>query len=224
MISIYELKALLQGLGLTLIMAFCAAIASIIFGSILAVLRNYSNFFKGGKIISKLVGIYVEIFRNTPLLIWMFACCFAVPMIISIPQIFNNYAFLGSFGLFLYTSSVMCEIIRGGLNSVSKGQFEAAASQGFTLPFTLWHIIFPQCFRNITPTLLSQCITTIKDTSFLAAVGVMDLMGATKKILGSVYSFSDIIVVFLISTALYFAVCFCLSVSVRYYANRKALN
>lgn len=214
--QLLDFYALLNGLWLTIVMAFCAASGAILFGSVLAVLRNY--FTTGmGKIFGMLAGIYIEIFRNTPLLLWMYASCFVLPVVLGIPA---NYAVLGTVGLFLYTSSVMAEIIRGGLNSIDKGQFEAAQSQGFSLPFTLLHIIFPQCYRNVTPTILSQCVTTIKDTSFLAALNVAELTNASKDIISRLTNFADIVSVFATVAALYFTVCFCLSVLVRMYAHR----
>ena len=110
----------------------------------------------------------------------------------------------------------MAEIIRGGLNAIPKGQFEAAHAQGFSFPFTLWYIIFPQCYRKITPTILSQCVTTIKDTSFLAALNVAELTNVSKDILSRLNSFEQIVSVFITVAGLYFIVCFSLSLIVRY--------
>ncbi|RDU66079.1 amino acid ABC transporter permease [Helicobacter didelphidarum] len=217
---IVDFYMLLNGLKLTIIMAFFAAGGAIIFGSILAVMRNYGTH-GVNRVFGYLAGIYVEIFRNTPLLLWMYAACFVLPIVLGIPA---NYAVLGTIGLFLYTSSVMAEIIRGGLNSIPKGQFEAAASQGFSFPFTLWYIIFPQCYRKVTPTILSQCVTTIKDTSFLAALNVAELTNASKDILSRVTSFQEIVSVFATVAGLYFIVCFSLSLIVRYYSNRTKIN
>lgn len=214
--NLIDFYSLLNGLWLTVVMAFCAASGAIIFGSILAVARNYAN--KGvWRFVGYMAGAYVEIFRNTPLLLWMYAACFVLPIMLGIPA---NYAVLGTIGLFLYTSSVMAEIIRGGLNAIPKGQFEAAASQGFSFPFTLWYIIFPQCYRKVTPTILSQCVTTIKDTSFLAALNVAELTNASKDILSRLSSFEAIISVFATVAGLYFIVCFSLSLIVRFYAKR----
>lgn len=214
--QLIDFYSLLHGLWLTIVMAFFASVGSIIFGSILAVFRNY--FTKGvGKILGSIAGIYIEIFRNTPLLLWMYAACFVLPAVLNIPA---NYAVLGTIGLFLYTASVMAEIVRGGLNAIDKGQFEAAQSQGFSFSFTLIRIIFPQCYRKVTPTILSQCVTTIKDTSFLAALNVAELTNVSKDIISKLSDFNSIVSVFATVAAMYFIVCFSLSVLVRMYANK----
>ncbi len=213
--SIENLYALLHGLWLTIVMAFFAASGAIIFGSILAVMRNYFTH-RWHKIFGYFAGIYIEVFRNTPLLLWMYAACFVLPVVLGIPA---NYSVLGTIGLFLYTSSVMAEIIRGGLNSIPRGQFEAAASQGFGFVFTLWYIILPQCYRKVTPTILSQCVTTIKDTSFLAALNVAELTNVSKDILSRLTSFDEIVAVFITVAGLYFIVCFSLSCIVRFYSH-----
>lgn len=109
---------LLQGIKLTLIIAFVSIVLSFIFGTILAVLRNFS---KG--ILGKVSGIYIETFRNTPSLLWILSIRFLIP-------IKPMYAGILSFTLF--TTAAIAEIVRGGLNSISKGQFEAAYSQGFS--------------------------------------------------------------------------------------------
>ena len=116
----------------------------------------------------------------------------------------------------------MCEIIRGGLNAIPIGQFEAAHAQGFSFAFTLYYIIFPQCYRKVTPTILSQCVTTIKDTSFLAALNVAELTNISKDILARSVSFEQIASVFATVAGLYFIVCFSLSVIVRYFSRDKS--
>ncbi len=68
----------------------------------------------------------------------------------------------------LFTSAVMAEIVRGGLNSIPRGQFEAAQSQGFGFFATMRYIILPQTFKTIIPALFSQCTTVIKDSSYLS--------------------------------------------------------
>jgi putative glutamine transport system permease protein len=90
----------------------------------------------------------------------------------------------GAFGLTLYTSAVMAEIIRGGLNSIDKGQLEAASSQGFGFFQTLLFIVFPQCLLRIIPSMMSQITTTIKDTSFFAQFAIAEFFYNTKTLFG----------------------------------------
>ena len=95
-------------------------ICSIFFGLILALLRSYDKF-----VLGKLAGVYIEIFRNTPNLMWVLICYVYAPM----PTAFLRC----SFAFVLFTSATIAEIIRGGLNSIPRGQFEAAASHGLQL-------------------------------------------------------------------------------------------
>ncbi len=74
--------------------------------------------------------------------------------------------FKAAVALVLFTSSVLAEIIRGGLNFVAQGQFEAGQSQGFHMVQIMLYIMLPQAYRNIVPTLLSQVVTTVKDSSY----------------------------------------------------------
>ncbi|TQR60450.1 amino acid ABC transporter permease [Campylobacter troglodytis] len=206
--SAENLLFLWQGLLLTLKIAIFTCVVSIIFGTVLAILRNY-----GGKIGSKLAGAYIEIFRNTPLLLWMLTAVFVLPSFFGRA----DPALWGSIGFSLYTSSVMAEIVRGGLNAVPKGQFEAAYSQGFGKFFTLRFIILPQAFRNIVPSLLSQIITTFKDTSFLAGLQIAELTYQSKILLAQLKSFEEILAMLSLIALWYFVICFSLSILVRYY-------
>ncbi len=133
---------LFSGLLVTLQVALIAILLSIPIGTALALIRTYSKKFP-----SRIAGVYIELFRNTPNLLWVFVCFIAAP--------FNSDVARCAMAYVLFTSAMMAEIVRGGLNSISKGQFEAAESQGFGFMSTLWYIIIPQCFRRIIPTMMS---------------------------------------------------------------------
>jgi len=215
-----NLDFLLHGLYLTLIISLATCVISVALGTFLAITRNY-----GDKISQKLSAFYIEVFRNSPLLLWMLAAVFVLPSFFSLPSFIpSNYAsaFWGTIGFSLYTSSVMAEIIRGGLNSVSKGQFEAAYSQGFSHFFTLFYIILPQAFRKAIPSMLSQIVTTVKDTSFLAGLQIAELTYQSKILLAQLKTFEEILLMLGLVAGIYFIICFTLSVLVRYYEKKTA--
>lgn len=141
--------------------------------------------------------------------------------------------FKAAVALILFTSSVIAEIIRGGLNSVAEGQFEAGHSQGFSTVQIMIYIVLPQAFKNVVPTLLSQVITTIKDSSYLANVATIELMARVKKILSAANMYngtgtihvSDVFVLFGFAALTYFIINYTLSCIVRYtQKNRKTTN
>jgi putative glutamine transport system permease protein len=131
--------------------------------------------------------------------------------------------FKAAVALILFTSSVIAEIIRGGLNSVAAGQFEAGHSQGFSTVQIMIYIVLPQAFRSVVPTLLSQVITTVKDSSYLANVATIELMSRVKKILSSANMYngtgninvSDVFVLFGCAAIIYFIINFSISCVVR---------
>lgn len=100
--------------------------------------------------------------------------------------------FKAAVALVLFTSSVLAEIIRGGLNSVAQGQFEAGQSQGFHMVQIMLYIVLPQAYRNIVPTLLSQVVTTVKDSSYLANVAVIELMARVRQIMNGAYQYNGL--------------------------------
>lgn len=192
---------LLEGMKLTLIIAFSTIVLSLIFGTILAISRNYS---KG--VFGKISIIYIEIFRNTPLLLWILSIRFLVPI---------KPVFSGVLSFTLFTSAVMAEILRGGINSVNNGQYEAAYSQGFSKIQTLRYIILPQSFRRCIPTFLSQVVTVIKDTSFLWAVGIEEFTGKGMILMGSFASSTQVFLLFGTIAGVYFILNFLISCGVR---------
>ncbi|MFL2099483.1 amino acid ABC transporter permease [Desemzia sp. FAM 23991] len=202
---------LLNGLKTSLLISLAVVILSILFGTLLGLVRNYEKKFFG-----KLAGFYIELFRNTPLLLWMLGCAFLIPG--------STILVKGSLALFLYTAAVVAEIVRGGLNSIPEGQFEAAHSQGFSFFQSLMYIILPQTFKKIIPSLLSQVITTIKDTSFLAGLGIMEFTRSGQVILGKATKTSEVFLIYGFLALVYFMICFLLSILVRNWHNRNSEN
>lgn len=220
---------ILKGTAFTLIISAMAVIIGIVLGSILALVRNYCN--KSWTIILKWIAtIYIEVFRNTPLLLWIFICMVFCPCpdffarkMLGLTSVETKLLFKAAVALILFTSSVIAEIIRGGLNSVAAGQFEAGHSQGFHTVQIMIYIVLPQAFKNIVPTLLSQVITTVKDSSYLANVATIELMARVKKVLSSANMYngtgninvSDVFVLFGCAALIYFVINFTLSCVVR---------
>lgn len=204
-----NLSFLMSGLQTSLVISVFVVFASIIFGSILGLLRNYERKFFG-----RIAGFYIELFRNTPLLLWMLFCAFLIPGL--------NLVIKGSIALFLYTSAVVAEIVRGGLNAIPKGQFEAANSQGFSFTQTLWYIVLPQTFKMIIPSLLSQVITTFKDTSFLAGLGILEFTRSGQIVLAKVTKTSEVFLIFGFLAFVYFLISFTLSSIVRRWHKKNA--
>lgn len=197
---------MLKGLGMTVAIAFLATIFSIFFGTLLALVRTYGT--GRWKWASAVVAAYTEFFRCTPNLLWILWIYFTVR---------GNKIAVSVFAITLFTSAVMAEILRGGLNAIPKGQFEAAQSQGFGFARTLWYIVLPQTFKKVIPALLSQVITVIKDTSFLKMVDVMEFMRNCAVVMGSIYDVRGMIMLFAFEALCYFVICFSLSCVVRGY-------
>ena len=229
------LQFILKGVVFTLIISVIAVGFGILLGSVLALVRNYCNHGKN-RIFKWIAVTYIEVFRNTPLLLWIFIClvfCPCPPFLDRKMFGLNSAAdvkllFKAAVALILFTSSVIAEIIRGGLNSVAEGQFEAGHSQGFNTVQIMVYIVLPQAFRNVIPTLLSQVITTIKDSSYLANVAVIELMARTKQIMSAANRYngtgtvnvSDVFVLFGLAFVIYFIINYTLSCVVRHMQKR----
>ena len=155
---------MLGGFAKTLVISFFAIILSIVFGTVLAMVKQFC---KGKlKVFSLLVSAYIELFRCTPNLLWILFIYFTVK---------GNDVVISVLAFTIFTSAVMAEIIRGGFNSIPKSQFEAAQSQGFGFFASMRLIILPQTFKTIIPALFSQCTTVIKDSSYLAGINVAEM-------------------------------------------------
>ncbi|KRK89425.1 amino acid ABC transporter permease [Lentilactobacillus sunkii] len=169
MISIFQNYggALLYGLGQTLLCSIIALIFALIIGSGFAILEVVPNKFL--RIIAK---IYIEVFRNIPLLVITMFFYVVIPMYIVEISGFVS----GTIGLILYSSAFIAETVRSGIQSVDPGQMEGARANGLSFWQGMRYIVLPQAFRYVIPPLGNQFINLVKNSSVLAFVAGFDLM------------------------------------------------
>ena len=196
-----NLRFLLDGLWVTIQVSVVSIIFSMILGGIAGTVR-YSNI----PILSKVVGIIVDIIRNLPLLLIIFFTYFALPQI----GIKLNIFWAAVAALTIFESAMLSEIFRAGLNAVPSGQTEAGMSSGLTYVQTLTMIVMPQAFKSMLPAILSQLISLIKDTWLAVIISLPELTHNEKIIYGQNTNY--VIPMFIAMTAMYFVVCYLLSV------------
>ncbi len=200
---------IMAGFLKTIEISVLAIICSVVLGTVLALIKQYCT----GKlsIFKWLVSAYIELFRCTPNLLWILFIYFTVK---------GSDVFISVLAFTLFTSAVMAEIVRGGLNSIPKSQFEAAKSQGFGFFASMRYIILPQTFKTIIPALFSQCTTVIKDSSYLAGINVMEFMFSAKVVMGYTTDLGQVLLLYGFVFLLYFALNFGISLVVRAYQRR----
>ena len=198
---------MLGGFVKTLEISALSIFFSLILGTILALVKAYA-----AKPFSLLVSAYIELFRCTPNLLWILFIYFTVK---------GNDVFISTLAFTVFTSAVMAEIVRGGLNSIPQSQFEAAQSQGFGFFATMRLIILPQTFKTIIPALFSQCTTVIKDSSYLAGINVAEFMYTSKVVMAKTQSLNEVLLVYGFVFLMYFALNFGISLFVRAYQRRQ---
>lgn len=201
-----NMSFMLAGFGKTLVVSFFAIIFSLVFGTVLALVKSYAP-----RLFRWLVSAYIELFRCTPNLLWILFIYFTVK---------GNDVVISVMAFTIFTSAVMAEIVRGGLNSIPVSQFEAARSQGFGFFATMRLIILPQTFKTIIPALFSQCTTVIKDSSYLAGINVAEFMYCSKVVMAKTTSLNDVLLVYGFVFLLYFSLNFGISLLVRAYQRR----
>lgn len=195
-----HLLFLLKGFLVTLEVAFISIVLSFVIGIIVGTLRY-------GRIpgVSQILAVVVEMIRNLPLLLIIFFTYFALPEI----GIKLDKFYAAILALVIFESAMLSEIVRSGLNSVDKGQIEAARSSGLTYMQTLMHIVLPQALRRMVPPIVSQFISLLKDTSLAVVIALPELMNHAQIINGRNVNY--VIPMFLIVAVMYFVVNYALS-------------
>lgn len=204
-----EWPLLLRAFLTTLESAVLALILALVLGIIFGLLSTARH-----RLLRAISRIYVEFFQNTPLMIQLFFVFFALPYAgVVLPSFACGVLCVG-----VYTGAYISEVVRAGIESIPKGQSEAAYSQGFTYLQTMLLIILPQTVKIILPPLVNQCVNLIKNTSVLAMIAGGDLMYvANNWATNGSASYGP---AYLIIGVLYFCLCFPLSTWARRYEEK----
>ena len=189
------------GLLLTLQISVLSIALSSVFGTILGSMR-YAKL----PVVSQLATTYIEVIRNLPALLLILVSYF----VLGLPAMWA-----ATIGLTIYTSAIIAEIIRGGLNSVSLGQWEAARSQGFSFMQSMRYIVLPPAVVKMIPAIVSQFVTVIKDSSFAMAIGAYELMFKGTILAAKYWRPSQIITIYVVISLVYFAINFTISTIAR---------
>lgn len=204
------LPALWDGMVMTLQLMVMGVIGGIVLGTILALMRLSSS-----KLLSRLAGAYVNYFRSIPLLLVITWFYLAVPFVLR--WITGQDTPVGAFtscvvAFMMFEAAYFCEIVRAGVQSISKGQMGAAQALGMTYGQTMRLIILPQAFRKMTPLLLQQSIILFQDTSLVYAIGAYDMLKGFE-VAGKNYGRP--IESYLAAGVTYFVLCYSLSWAVK---------
>ncbi len=186
-----------QGLVLTLQIAGMSIVLSFVFGTILGAMR-----FTGWPVVSHIAATYIEVVRNLPALLLILTSYF----VLGLPAMWA-----ATIGLTIFTSAIIAEVIRGGLNSVPVGQWEAARSQGLSFLQSMRYIVLPPSVVKMIPPIVSQFVTVIKDSSFAMAIGAYELMFKGTILAAKYWKPEQIITIYLIISLIYFAINFAIS-------------
>jgi len=175
-------RFLLEGFAVNLQIAAIAIVLSFAVGLVLALMRISSR-----RLISFPVGVWVDVWRNLPLIFIILYLALAVPgswrdaygeaVPDFFPEALQDELVLGALlGLVLYNSAVLCEIMRSGIQSLDRGQREAAASLGLTYLQQMRFVVLPQGLRRMVPATVSQLITLNKDTTLVSIIAIQELV------------------------------------------------
>ena len=134
--------------------------------------------------LKRFIDVYVAVFRGTPMVVQLLLFHFAIFAAIKIPPVIEASAIFG-----LNSAAYMTEIIRGGINSVDKGQLEAGRAVGLSFSTSMVRIVIPQAIKNVVPTLGNELISLLKETSIVSMIALLDLTKAFKNIAESTYEY-----------------------------------
>lgn len=204
----------LSGLILTILIALVSIILCFPFGVLLALGRQSKL-----PIIHWLSIAYIEIIRGIPLIGTLFMAQVMLPLILP-PDVRPDRVVRAIAGMTVYSSAYLAENIRGGLQSIPLGQIEAAKALGLNPLYTLGFIVLPQALRAVIPSIVGQFISLFKDTSLLAIVGLVDLLGMAQKILANPKYLGRYGEVYLFVAAIYWLFCYAMSLASRRLENK----
>ena len=196
----------LRGAGVTLLISIIGTILGAVIGLLIGTIRTIpipGTGFKRVllKIVNIIMSVYVEFIRGTPMIVQAMVIYYGSAMAFNIDM---DRTAAAIFIVSINTGAYTAEIVRGGIISIDKGQFEAAHAIGMNHAKTMIHVILPQVLRNILPAIGNEFVINIKDTSVLNVISVSELFFSTKSIAGNNFryfeSFSVACIIYLVMT------------------------
>ncbi|HOA33219.1 MAG: amino acid ABC transporter permease [Clostridiales bacterium] len=193
----------LRGAGITLYISIIGTVIGSVIGLIIGIIRTIPMPEKGLKriilkIINGLLSAYVEVFRGTPMIVQAMVIYYGSKQALDIDM---TPLFAGIFIVSINTGAYMAEIVRGGIISIDRGQFEASYAIGMSHLQTMTKVVLPQVIRNILPATGNEFVINIKDTSVLNVISVTELFFQTKSITGNNFKYFE---TFFITCVIYF--------------------
>ncbi|MDW7645357.1 MAG: amino acid ABC transporter permease [Desulfuromonadales bacterium] len=176
--SSWHIGPLIQGLWVTLWLSLLSSILGLALGLVTGLCRVSKNY-----VLKSLASLYVELIRGTPLLVQIFIFYFFIGTVLNLDRM---VAGIGALGIF--AGAYIAEIIRAGIQSIPRGQMEAARSLGMTVPQAMRHIILPQAFKRTLPPLAGQFISLIKDSSLVSVIAITDLTKSGREVITSSFA------------------------------------
>ena len=209
----------IRGAGMTLLISMIGTIIGSIIGLVVGVIRTIPMPERGMKrvmlkAINAILFVYIEIFRGTPMIVQAMVIYYGSAQAFGIDM---NRLYAAILIVSVNTGAYMSEIIRGGIVSIDRGQFEAAQAVGMNHFQTMLNVILPQAIRNILPATGNEFVINIKDTSVLNVISVTELYFQTKSVAGANFHFFES---FFVSCILYFVMTFTVTRILRYLEKR----
>ena len=192
----------LTGFGNTLRTAAVALILALILGFLFGLMASSQS-----RVLRATARVYVEFIQNTPVVLQM---CFLY-YVLAFSGVKTDIIVTGIVALGVYTGAYMSEVVRAGIASIPKGQFEAAESQGFGYFDTMWQIILPQSIKIILPPMVNQMVNLIKNTSCLYIVGGADLISLTYSFVTGATTGGAYAPAYILCGGMFFCICYPLS-------------
>jgi putative lysine transport system permease protein len=197
----------LRGAGTTLFIALIGTILGAIIGLLAGVIRTIPVPARGPrkiilKVVNIILSIYIEFFRGTPMIVQAMVIYYGSALAFNIDM---NVMVAAVIIVSINTGAYMAEIVRGGIVSIDKGQFEAAQAIGMNHLQTMMNVVLPQVIRNILPATGNQFVINIKDTSVLNVISVSELYFLTKSVAGNNFRYFES---FFVACVMYFVMTF----------------
>ena len=190
-----------NGLGTTLLLALVSVAVGCLIGAIVAIMRLSKS-----KVLGGIATVYTEIIRDTPLLLQLYFFYFLLPDLL--PALRLSKFTCIAIALIFNSGAYMSEIFRSGIQSIDRGQTEAARSLGLSASQTMMRIVLPQAFKNVLPAMCNEFVAITKETSLASTFYVGDLMTQYQTISGKTYLVLEPLIII---GVIYFVVTFTMS-------------